>query len=611
VASVKRFDIKDFPGWKTYLDLIPFEDFKKDVRQDYEYNKTYMEYHRSPLHDTMLKKLPLDLSDLSTLYQKISQERIFKSKCEFNIVMTLVFSNKLFSTESLLKSKGATLFGIPLSLEECKSFGDCAFPSLLSRGLMYNGSKFRELDKAVLYILRQLIPNRYVGDGGDGKGNGKGEGNISFDVTSKGSIPYTVAGAASAWHAFTESVMRYGSGQILVGTDINMTSDVHVVRVVDCPDEDDDDDEDEESQSNNKSKNQNQNQNQKKKKSRKINPEYADWERRRDFLKDIVTTSANATLKDSDALVKFACVPSPPKYVKDREMTDAERDEKRRREVKVEHVGPLTLKEMSTLYLRSEDKTRLLNSLTLFATKKEAIRDLGLPHKLGVLLHGEPGTGKSTTIAAIASYLRKDVYYLHLGSVKTNDDLRMLFEHVTKNCARGGGVIVMEDIDAMAPVVLKRTFASSVNTASDDSASDDTASENTASGNTVQELMDSGSSKVTLDYFLNLLQGTLTLDGMVFVTTTNHLDKLDPAFYRPGRFDVVLELKKCDRYQIASAFKRFLGREPSASVMARVEEDRHTPAAVTSRLASFVCSSTKPEDDASILEVFTVDRTVV
>ena len=357
------------------------------------------------------------------------------------------------------------------------------------------------------------------------------------------------------------------------------------------------------------------------------NPAYAEWEERRDFLKGLLgtplgtgdgpaTTAANPAV--TDALVRFASEASPPRFLESPEPAA-------KRTVLIEHVSTIA-KGLSTLYLREDDMRHLRSSLNLFKDKKDVIRDLGLPHKLGVLLHGEPGTGKSTTIAAIASYLRKDVYYLHLGSVQTNDDLRMLFEHVTKNCVDGGGIVVMEDIDAMAPVVLRRrhgeksesissprssngsnSHGESVETDSDCGSSSLPHHQHQQHHHQTQKtqtITDAGCKSVTLDYFLNLLQGTLTLDGMVFVTTTNHLAALDPAFYRPGRFDVVLELRACDRFQVQQAFRRFLGRDPSPGVLARVAENLHTPAAVTSRLAAYVCCPTSEADDEDILEPF-------
>ena len=162
----------------------------------------------------------------------------------------------------------------------------------------------------------------------------------------------------------------------------------------------------------------------------------------------------------------------------------------------------------------------------------------------------QPGTGKSTTIAAIATFLRKDLYYVSLGTVRTNAELRALFDHVTRNCAKGGGIIVMEDVDAMTPVVMRRVPV--------------VTSSSSSSGPSVEA---SSADPLTLDFMLNMLQGTLTIDGMVFLATTNHLELLDPAFYREGRFDVVLRLGACDHAQVRAAFRRFFGRDPLPCVL--------------------------------------------
>ena len=66
-------------------------------------------------------------------------------------------------------------------------------------------------------------------------------------------------------------------------------------------------------------------------------------------------------------------------------------------------------KSLDTLYLRQTDKKKLLSSLHQFEERKGIINNLGLPNKLNILLHGVPGTGKSTTIQEVASYLEKDM----------------------------------------------------------------------------------------------------------------------------------------------------------------------------------------------------------
>ncbi len=202
-----------------------------------------------------------------------------------------------------------------------------------------------------------------------------------------------------------------------------------------------------------------------------------------------------------------------------------------------------------------------------------------MKHRPRLFARTQPGTGKSTTIAAIATFLRKDLHYVSLGTVRTNAELRALFDHVTRNCAKGGGIIVMEDVDAMTPVVLRRVPLLLLPVAPE-----------------TPSVEASSSDPVTLDFMLNMLQGTLTIDGMVFVATTNHLELLDPAFYREGRFDVVLRLGACDRAQVRAAFRRFFGRDPRPGVLERVEENAHTPAAVVARLARFLCSAGDDED---------------
>jgi chaperone BCS1 len=48
----------------------------------------------------------------------------------------------------------------------------------------------------------------------------------------------------------------------------------------------------------------------------------------------------------------------------------------------------------------------------------------------------------------------------------------------------------------------------------------------------------SGSQNITLSGLLNALDGVCSVDGRVIFATTNHIDRLDPALKRPGRFDV-------------------------------------------------------------------------
>ncbi len=224
-----------------------------------------------------------------------------------------------------------------------------------------------------------------------------------------------------------------------------------------------------------------------------------------------------------------------------------------------------TYKDFSTLYLKKKDDHVLSTILNNFKHKKSLYRDLGLPYKFGALLYGEPGTGKSSAILAIASYLQKDIYYVDFNNIKTNDDLKAVFSKINKEMANSG-IIVMEDIDVMTPIVHDRSLNRHI------------------------------SSELTLDCFLNLLQGSLTNDGSVFIATTNDINILDPAFVRDGRFDAKIELSACDHFQFNKIYSKFFGRTIPEHLLRKIPEGTITPATFISKMVPYILTDVSDEE---------------
>ncbi|KAF2301871.1 hypothetical protein GH714_030067 [Hevea brasiliensis] len=83
-----------------------------------------------------------------------------------------------------------------------------------------------------------------------------------------------------------------------------------------------------------------------------------------------------------------------------------------------------------------------MEDLERFVKRKEFYKKVGKAWKREYLLFGPPGTGKSSFIAAMANYLKFDVYDLELTDLRTNSDLRKLLIS-TENKS----IIVVEDID--------------------------------------------------------------------------------------------------------------------------------------------------------------------
>lgn len=67
-----------------------------------------------------------------------------------------------------------------------------------------------------------------------------------------------------------------------------------------------------------------------------------------------------------------------------------------------------------TLAMDPELKQAILNDLDMFISRRDFYRKIGKVWKHGYLLYGPPRTGKSSLIAAIAKYLKFDVYDLEI-----------------------------------------------------------------------------------------------------------------------------------------------------------------------------------------------------
>eukprot|EP00904_Undaria_pinnatifida_P012125 jgi/Undpi1/8042/HiC_scaffold_24.g10514.m1 len=165
----------------------------------------------------------------------------------------------------------------------------------------------------------------------------------------------------------------------------------------------------------------------------------------------------------------------------------------------------------------------------------------GYPHKLGLLLHGPPGTGKSSLIKALALHTERHVIDVPLARIKTNQDLMdIMFDQnfpVDKQdfpvtLAVENVIFVMEDVDATSPVVRSRGL----------------------DGDTLKPAQPKRAG-TTAKGLLNVLDGVVDSPGRIVIMTTNFPDALDAALIRPGRVDKMIHLGYM-KYDAAQAMTR-------------------------------------------------------
>lgn len=202
---------------------------------------------------------------------------------------------------------------------------------------------------------------------------------------------------------------------------------------------------------------------------------------------------------------------------------------------------------LDSIVLKAGQTEAILADMKKFFAARLRYEDLGIPWRRGYLLHGPPGTGKTSLVTALASELALNVCTLSLASPTVTDEkIGNLLSTVPPR-----SVILIEDIDSFF------------------------------------HARDKADSQVRLSYsgFINALDGVAAHEGSVVFLTTNHPELIDEAAIRSGRVDFRLELDLCDRHQLYWMFRKFFDDERAATVFADgLPEATWSPASLQERL---------------------------
>lgn len=179
-----------------------------------------------------------------------------------------------------------------------------------------------------------------------------------------------------------------------------------------------------------------------------------------------------------------------------------------------EHDFIYTNKQVSTIFF--PEKKDILNRIDQFSKSKELYLSRGIEWYFGLLLHGKPGSGKTSFGKALARYTNRDLYTLSLGGM-IDDDFKRAFGSIGANA-----LLLLDDVDICM------------------NGRDDTQSKG-----------------IKLNTLLSCLDGTNSRSDLLVVMTTNRIEVLDEALTRKGRVDMIQEVSYPDRNSVERFVQNF------------------------------------------------------
>jgi hypothetical protein len=205
-----------------------------------------------------------------------------------------------------------------------------------------------------------------------------------------------------------------------------------------------------------------------------------------------------------------------------------------------------------------EEKDKMYEYITKFKYYPDKINlaeaefaKAGCAYKSCMLFDGEPGTGKTTTIKAIARETNRHIVILNMNRIKTSEEFESIIRKTKFNKHELLGkqlLFVIEDADATNNSIFlsrdtKKEESKDENL--DDFDKDEKnikkpikdLIENIENGKKLMCELMKQEDQMDMSTLLNTMDGVIELDGIMLIISTNHKNKFDKAILRPGRID--------------------------------------------------------------------------
>lgn len=211
----------------------------------------------------------------------------------------------------------------------------------------------------------------------------------------------------------------------------------------------------------------------------------------------------------------------------------------------------------------SEHKQMLLTELDKLNDKRYFDK-FGLKRKMGYMFVGQPGSGKTAFVSAIANYTNRIVISISLNKIKTNDQLRDVL-YSRRFCGKDYEpdqlIILFDEIE-------KSVFFNPLPKTKDESKLLIVKDEKNDKKSETDD-----NDKLDEATFLGLLDGIYDQDGRIILATANDVSKINNAFIRDGRLKL-LNINYADNKRITEMIEFYGGHKVTHNELAEIRDDK-------------------------------------